>query len=94
MPAKRQALNQALTLFSWDQETEAPIASVELTAKSVGILSKELFELINESRIMSGCYLPVIAIPQGSPSESIFQNILVDDKKGYGMNYQEFINSF
>ena len=59
-----------------------------------GPLNTKLFELINESRIMSGCYLPVIAIPQGSPSESIFQNILVDDKKGYGMNYQEFINSF
>ena len=58
-----------------------------------GPLNNKLFELVNESRILSGCYLPVIAIPQGSPSESIFQNILVDDKKGYNMNFQEYANS-
>lgn len=48
---KRQALNQALTLFSWDQETEAPEKSMALTAKSVGLLSGELFKTITDPKV-------------------------------------------
>ena len=46
---KSMALETALTLLSWDNETLAPEQSMEYTAKAVGILSDELFRtLINE----------------------------------------------
>ena len=48
---KRQALNAALTLFSWDQDTEAPEESVEQTATYVGVLSHELFEVITDKKV-------------------------------------------
>lgn len=48
---KRQALSQALTLFSWDQETEAPEDSMEQTTTYVGILSNELFQLITNPQV-------------------------------------------
>lgn len=49
--AKRQALSSALTLFSWDQETEAPDESNEQTTSYVGILSNELFQVITDSQV-------------------------------------------
>lgn len=49
--SKRQALNAALTLFAWDQDTEAPEESVEQTSKYVGTLSHELFELITDENV-------------------------------------------
>ena len=36
-----QALNAALTLFAWDQDTEAPRESVDNTAKFVGVLTND-----------------------------------------------------
>lgn len=46
---KGMALSEALTLFNWDQETLAPIKSIDNTAKTIGILSSEYFStLINE----------------------------------------------
>lgn len=48
---KRQALNSALTLFSWDQETEAPKESNEQTTTYVGILSNELFQVITDPQV-------------------------------------------
>ena len=48
---KRQALNSALTLFSWDQETEAPKDSMEQTTTYVGILSNELFQVITDPKV-------------------------------------------
>lgn len=77
---KRQALNQALTLFSWDQETEAPIASVELTAKSVGILSKELFELINDPKVKE-ILEDLLVQPLPLRQKSVVENWLKDIRK-------------
>lgn len=48
---KRQALSSALTLFSWDQETEAPEESNEQTTTYVGILSNELFQVITHPQV-------------------------------------------
>ena len=48
---KLHAYKQALTLFSWDQETEAPEKSMEQTAKAVGVLAKELFELTTDPKV-------------------------------------------
>lgn len=46
---KSTALETALVLFQWDSETLAPEKSMELTAKSIGILSSEYYNsLINE----------------------------------------------
>lgn len=46
---KSTAFKTALVLFNWDSETLAPEKSMELTAKSIGILSSEYFNcLINE----------------------------------------------
>ena len=46
---KGMALNEALTLFNWDQETLAPAKSIDNTAKTIGILSSEYFStLIND----------------------------------------------
>ena len=41
-----QALNAALTLFAWDQDTEAPRESVDNTAKFVGVLTNDYFEAV------------------------------------------------
>ncbi len=49
---KRQALNGALTLFEWDQETEAPHKSIDKTAAFIGVLSKELFETITDKHVI------------------------------------------
>lgn len=43
---KCQALNAALTLFSWDQDTEAPSQSVDNTTKFVGVLTNDYFEAV------------------------------------------------
>lgn len=43
---KAYALNCALVLFEWDNETEAPEAAIELTAKAIEILSNEYYETI------------------------------------------------
>ena len=38
---KAYALNAALILFEWDNETEAPEQASELTAKAIEMLSNE-----------------------------------------------------
>lgn len=44
-----QALSMALTLFEWDNATEAPKEAIGLTAKAMGILSVEYYNaLIND----------------------------------------------
>ena len=43
---KIYALNCALVLFEWDDATEAPEESSELTSKAVEILSSEYFKAI------------------------------------------------
>lgn len=48
---KRQALSAALTLFSWDQETEAPAKSIENTSKYIGVLSKEYFLTMTSAEV-------------------------------------------
>lgn len=48
---KRQALSQALTLFSWDQETEAPEDSMEQTTTYVGILSNETLSTVTNPQV-------------------------------------------
>lgn len=46
---KAYALNTALVLFEWDDETEAPIEASSLTSKAVEILSREYYDaIINE----------------------------------------------
>lgn len=46
---KFNALNAALTLFSWDNETLAPKQGIDHTAQIIGILSQECFQtLIND----------------------------------------------
>lgn len=47
---KCQSLSAALTLFAWDQDTEAPIKSVENTAKYVGVLSSEHFKAVTDPK--------------------------------------------
>lgn len=49
---KRQALNGALTLFEWDQETTAPHKSIDKTTTYIGVLSKELFETITDENVI------------------------------------------
>lgn len=43
---KAYALSSALVLFEWDNETEAPEESAELTSKAIEILSNEYYETI------------------------------------------------
>lgn len=43
---KAYALNAALILFEWDNETEAPEAASELTAQAIETLSSEYYETI------------------------------------------------
>lgn len=57
-------------------------------------LNKAMLDLINECRTLSGCYLPVTAIPQGSMEERVFGTILVDDIKGNEMTYADFQRAF
>lgn len=46
---KAYALGSALTLFSWDDSTEAPEAAAQMHAKAVGILSAQYYDtIINE----------------------------------------------
>ncbi len=46
---KVMAFQTALTLFEWDSETLAPLESMELTSKTIGVLSNEYFtNLIND----------------------------------------------
>ena len=48
---KRQALNSALTLFSWDQETEAPKKAVDQSSRFVGVLSNEYFQTVTDPKV-------------------------------------------
>ena len=41
---KAYALGAALVLFEWDNETEAPEAASELTARAIEVLSNEYYE--------------------------------------------------
>lgn len=43
---KAYALNAALILFEWDNETEAPEESSELTARAIEVLSNEYYEAV------------------------------------------------
>ena len=43
---KSYALNTALTLLSWDEETLAPREGMEFTSKAIGTLSNELFSTL------------------------------------------------
>ena len=43
---KAYALGAALILFEWDNETEAPEAASELTARAIEVLSNEYYETI------------------------------------------------
>lgn len=43
---KAYALGAALVLFEWDNETEAPEAASELTARAIEVLSNEYYETI------------------------------------------------
>ncbi len=46
---KMQALETALTLLQWDNETLAPVKALDNTAKVIGLLSSEYFEaMVNE----------------------------------------------
>ncbi|EAY23655.1 Sec23/Sec24 trunk domain containing protein [Trichomonas vaginalis G3] len=57
-------------------------------------LNNKLHELINESRNLSGCYLPIQIVSQIRQEDRILDPIFVDDIKGYGMDYSEYIYSF
>ena len=48
---KRKAIDSALTLFYFDQDTLAPKDSIENTSTIIGILSKESFDLINDPKV-------------------------------------------
>lgn len=43
---KAYALNAALILFEWDNETEAPEEASELTARAIEVLSNEYYETV------------------------------------------------
>ncbi len=49
---KRMALNAALTLFEWDQETSAPHKSIDKTSIYIGELSRELFDTITSKDVI------------------------------------------
>ena len=48
---KRKAIDSALTLFYFDQDTLAPKDAIENTSTIIGILSKESFDLINDPKV-------------------------------------------
>ena len=48
---KRKAIDSALTLFYFDQDTLAPKDAIENTSAIIGILSKESFDLINDPKV-------------------------------------------
>ena len=50
---KRQALESALTLISFDLETNAPKNAIENTSQIYGTLSNELFQTINNEEVKS-----------------------------------------
>ena len=50
---KAYALSSALTLFEWDESTEAPEAASELNAKAVEILSTEYYNTIINDDVKS-----------------------------------------
>jgi len=52
----------------------------------------EVHNLLNECWSFSGHYLPIEIIPQQSPRESIFADILVDDSTACGSNLSQWMN--
>ncbi|EAX93940.1 Sec23/Sec24 trunk domain containing protein [Trichomonas vaginalis G3] len=56
--------------------------------------NKALLEIIENSRVLSRCYLPVSVIPQGSSDEAIIGQSLFDDDSGNRQSFEEFSKSY
>ena len=48
---RAMAVKTAMTLFEWDNETLAPKEAGELTARVIGILSGEFFQILTDGRV-------------------------------------------
>ena len=49
---RAMALNTALVLFEWDNETLAPEQAGSLTGNVIGILSGEYFQAVNNDQVI------------------------------------------
>lgn len=54
---KAQALQEALSLFEWDNQTLAPKMAMDNTTKTIGLLSNEYFSVMVSDRVKELIYL-------------------------------------